>query len=113
MLAFADDIALVASNPRDLQLLISGFEEFCKNNNLCINTQKTECMHVNGTGNIVCAGTVLKNVSKFKYLGILISNSSSKPDIIMQDRIQKAKQAFNCIRANVRMLHLNNARVRM
>jgi hypothetical protein len=82
-------------------------------NDLCINTQKTECMFVNCNGNIVCNQTVLKNVNSFKYLGILICNSSNKPDNILKDRINKAKQAFNCIRANVRMLHLNNARVRM
>lgn len=30
----------------------------------------------------------------------MISSKSSKPDIILKARIVKAKQAFNCIRAN-------------
>jgi hypothetical protein len=63
-------------------------------------------MHVNCEGNIVCNGAVLANVNQFKYLGIEISNNSSKPDIILKSRIVKAKQAFNCVRTNVRMFNL-------
>jgi hypothetical protein len=40
-------------------------------------------MHVNNSGNIVCNGVILKNVAQFKYLGIEISNKSTKPDIVL------------------------------
>lgn len=70
-------------------------------------------MFVNCNADIICNSTLLKSVSSFKYLGIKISNNSSKPDAVLRDRIYKAKQAFNCIKANARMLSIGNIRVRV
>lgn len=46
MLSFADDLVLLAPSVLSLQKLISLFSTFCTNNNLVINTKKTEVMLV-------------------------------------------------------------------
>ncbi len=46
MLAFADDIVLIAPRKGSLQKLVSLFARFCECNNLVINTKKTEVMLV-------------------------------------------------------------------
>jgi hypothetical protein len=32
----------------------------------------------------------IDNVDEFKYLGLILSNKSSKPDVLLQARISKA-----------------------
>ncbi len=62
MLAFADDLALIAGSCQALQALMTCFEGFCKTNNLAINTDKTKVMLVNCKGEITCGGTPLEVV---------------------------------------------------
>ena len=47
LLAFADDIVLIAPVVASLQKLVSLFARFCEENDLVINTQKTEVMLIN------------------------------------------------------------------
>ena len=46
MLAFADDLVLFAPSVESLQKLVSIFSSFCRENDLVINTKKTEVMLV-------------------------------------------------------------------
>ena len=50
MLAFADDLVLVAPSSVELQLLFDCFASFCALNDLSINTDKTKAMYVNCNG---------------------------------------------------------------
>ena len=50
MLAFADDLVLVAPSSVELQLLFDCFASFCALNDLHINTDKTKAMYVNCNG---------------------------------------------------------------
>ena len=52
MLAFADDIVLIAPSVELLQKLVSAFKQFCDCNDLVINIAKTEVMLINCTGQI-------------------------------------------------------------
>ncbi len=47
LLAFADDIVLIAPAVASLQKLVSLFARFCEENDLVINTQMTEVMLIN------------------------------------------------------------------
>jgi hypothetical protein len=47
MLAFADDLVLIAPSAKELQLLVDVFYRFCQDNNLEINVDKTEAMLIN------------------------------------------------------------------
>ena len=44
---FADDTVLVSSSIIGLQALVDCFANFCKQNQLKINVDKTKCMYVN------------------------------------------------------------------
>jgi hypothetical protein len=48
LLAFADDLVLIAPSPADLQKLIDCFANFCVENELRINIGKTQALFVNG-----------------------------------------------------------------
>jgi hypothetical protein len=50
MLAFADDLVLMAPSPEELQKLTDQLVAFCKANNLEINVGKTKAMFVNCSG---------------------------------------------------------------
>lgn len=52
MLAFADDIVLIAPQVLQLQKLVSVFAAFCRCNDLVINTKKTEVMLVHCKGDV-------------------------------------------------------------
>ncbi len=48
LLAFADDLVLIAPSPADIQKLIDCFANFCVENDLRINIGKTQALFVNG-----------------------------------------------------------------
>jgi Reverse transcriptase (RNA-dependent DNA polymerase) len=53
MLAFVDDLVLVAPSSSELQLLFNCFAAFCEVNNLHINIDKTKAMYVNCEDNLL------------------------------------------------------------
>ena len=59
------------------------FSEFCDNNALEINISKTEDMYVNCKGDLHIKGWEITVVSKFKYLGLVVTNNSSKPETML------------------------------
>ena len=52
-LFWADDLVLFAETKEDLERLLKTLEEFCKENELTINTKKTKCMIFNKTGRLM------------------------------------------------------------
>ena len=60
MLAYADDVALIAAGPSQLQMLLSCFHIFCAENDLTINTTKTKVMLINCQGTMLCGSTPLE-----------------------------------------------------
>ena len=113
MLAFSDDVALLGAGTTQLQTIMSCFHLFCLKNDLTINTTKTKVMLINCQGTIHCGPTTLKQVSDFRYLGLNLTASCTRPDAILKARLQKSRQAFYAVRANCRLLGLNNARVKL
>ena len=113
MLAFADDIVLIAASPRELQLLVDKFVQFCQQNALAVNITKTKAMFVNCKGNIVINEKEIEIVDYFKQLGFNISNACMSPVSILEDRIIKANRMFQAIRTNCRLLGLSNIRIKI
>jgi hypothetical protein len=70
-------------------------------------------MFVNGDAQMSVSNKKIDTVTEFKYLGLMISNSSCKPDILLKDRILKAKRTFFAVRTNCRMLGISNVRVKL
>lgn len=93
-LMFADDCALTAKNPEDLQNLLNAFVMAAEKFGLKVNIQKTEIMFINcPSHNITIGQEVLKEVDSFKYLGSYISNNGSI-DKEIENRISAASSAF-------------------
>ena len=95
---FADDQGMVASTENGLQRLVSALEMTAKNYDMKINVKKTKCMvvskEVGAKVNIVIEGQIVEQVTKFKYLGAMITEDGrSLTDVKV--RIGMAKEAFN------------------
>lgn len=113
MLAFADDIVLIAPGVSQLQKLISVFALFCKNNDLVINTKKTEVMLTRCTGALYVNKVQLQECQVFRYLGIEIKSTGRSTTHIFYTRLKQAKVALLRIKNNAQLLGLNNCRVRL
>ena len=76
---YADDIALLANTPNQVETLLHSLERAAAGIGLHVNAHKTEYMCYNQTGDIFTLdGTSLKLVDKFTYLG---SSEKTKKDI--------------------------------
>ena len=89
---YADDIAILAKAPAQVETLLHSLERAAAGIGLHVNAHKTEYMCFNQTGDIsTLNGSSLKLVDKFTYLGS--SASSTETDI--STRLIKACTAIN------------------
>ena len=76
-LLFADDVVLLASSDRDLQLSLDWFAADCKAAGMRISTSKSESMVLNRK-RVECTlrvgDEILPQVEEFKYLGVLFTS---------------------------------------
>ena len=77
---WADDVLLLSENEKDLQKSLDTLFEFCKENEISINVEKTKCMIFNKTGRLIrrdffVGKNKLENVREYKYLGLLCTPS--------------------------------------
>ena len=113
-LQYADDCALVAHTPEDLQQSIIALCSIYSAMGLAVNTEKTEVLHQwFGTDHPVppeirIGETVLKTTNQFCYLGSILSSNCSV-DAEINSRIGKACAAFAKLRKNV--IHTHNLRL--
>ncbi len=63
--------------------MTNGFEVFCKENDLEINITKTKAMYVNCTAKLQIGKKCVETVNEFKYLGLILSNNSKQPDVLL------------------------------
>lgn len=72
-LLFADDLVILAPSSTDLQAAVDSFANECEAVSMKINTSKTETMVISRTTEqctVQVDGAALKQVEKFKYLGV-------------------------------------------
>ena len=84
-LRFADDIVGLAGTAEELTDLTNRINTAAETYGMEINAQKTKIMSNNPqalTNNISVAGTSLEVVENFKYLGSVISEEGSKPELL-------------------------------
>src|SRR6478609_560080 len=95
---YADDQGMVANTEAGLQSLMDSLHTTAKHYDMKINIKKTKAMVVsrNGGGrvNITVEGQRVEQVSKFRYLGSLISEDGRCLDDV-KTRIGMAEDAFN------------------
>ena len=73
---YADDIAILANTPNQVETLLHSLEQAAESFGLHVNAHKTEYMCFNQTGDIFTLdGTSLKLVDMFTYLGSSVSST--------------------------------------
>ena len=55
----------------------------------------------------------IETVNEFKYLGIMLSNKTTKPDNIIKARLNAAKRSFLSICTNCRIMGITNVKVKL
>ena len=97
-LFWADDLVLFSKDEEGLQKMLNVLEEYCKENELTINTKKTKCMIFNKTGRLLLRpfflnGVQLEMVRSYKYLGFLLT-PSGELNTGLKDLRDRAFRAF-------------------
>src|SRR6478736_8624095 len=95
---YADDQGMAANTEAGLQALMDSLHTTAKHFDMKINIKMTKAMVVSRNGgervNITVEGQSVEQVSKFRYLGSLISKDGRCLDDV-KTRIGMAKDAFN------------------
>ena len=108
-LQYADDCALAAHTPEDLQQSLDVLHEVYTNMGLLINANKTDFLYQwheppAQEPVITVSGSVLKVTNQFMYLGAILS-ADCAADTEVNNRIGKASAAFARIRQRVISSH--------
>ena len=104
-LLFADDLVLLADSEPGLQRALNCFEAACSIAGMKISTAKSEILHLSRSPNQCClqvGGVSLKQVEKFKYLGVLFK-SDGRQDAEIDARIGKASAVMRALHYSVVM----------
>ena len=73
---YADNLVVLATSSSELQQMVHAFHDTCMKWSMRINTDITKILSIGAEeANISIAGRVLKNVSKFYYLGSIVTKS--------------------------------------
>lgn len=80
LLAFADDICLIADRPNELRFMLKVLDRYSDRNDLVVNADKSKVMQFSRGGMISkqvwkYKGTTLEEVKAFKYLGFIFQPS--------------------------------------
>ena len=84
-LRFADDIDSLAGQKRELVKLVNHLEEDSAAYGMQIRAEKTQLMTNNTNGistDITIDNRKLETVRSFKYLGAIVSDEGSKPEVL-------------------------------
>ena len=94
-LRFAENIAVLAEEEQELEALIESLDKTCTRYKMEISAEKTKLMTNNANGiqiEIKVKGQKLGTVTSFKYLGAVVSDDDSKPEVL--SRIAQATAAL-------------------
>ena len=94
-LQFADDIDALAEEEQELEALVESLDKTCTRYKMEISAEKTKLMTNSANGiqrEIKVKGQKLGTVTSFKYLGAVVSDDGSKPEVL--SRIAQATAAL-------------------
>ena len=94
-LRFADDINALAEEEQELEALEESLDKTCAKHKMEISAEKTKLITNSANGirrAIKVKGQKLGTVASFKYLGAVVSNDGSKPEVL--PRIAQATAAL-------------------
>ena len=84
-LRFADDIDALAEEEQELEALVESLDKTCTRYKMEISAEKTKLMSNSANGiqrEIKVKGQKLGTVTSFKYLGAVVSDDGSKPEVL-------------------------------
>ena len=84
-LRFADDIDALAEEEQELEALVESLDKTCTRYKREISAEKTKLMTNSANGiqrKIKVKGQKLGTVTSFKYLGAIVSDDDSKPEVL-------------------------------
>ena len=84
-LRFADDIDAQAEEEQELEALVESLDKTCTRYKMEISAEKTKLMTNSANGiqrEIKVKGQKLGTVTSFKYLGAVVSDDGSKPEVL-------------------------------
>ena len=102
-LRFADDIDALAEEEQELEALVESLDKTCTRYKMEISAEKTKLMTNSANGiqrEIKVKGQKLGTVTSFKYLGAVVSDDGSKPEVL--SRIAQATAALTKLKPNWR-----------
>ena len=102
-LPFEDDLVLLASSESNLQQALNGFAAACNIAGMKISTSKTEVLYLSRNPvqcSLQVGGVSLKQVEKFKYLGIALT-SDGRQDEELDVRSGKASAVMRALHLSV------------
>ena len=94
-LRFVDDMDALAEEEQELEALVESLDKTCTRYKMEISAEKTKLMtnSANGTQReIMVKGQKLGTVRSFKYLGAVVSDDGSRPEVL--SRIAQASAAL-------------------
>ena len=94
-LRFADDLDALAEEEQELEALVESLDKTCTRYKMEISAEKTKLMTNSANGiqrEIKVKGQKLGTVTSFKYLGAVVSDDGSKPEVL--SRIAQATAAL-------------------
>ena len=98
-LRFADDIDALAEEEQELEALVESLDKTCTRYKMKISAEKTKLMTNSANGiqrEIKVTGQKLGTITNFKYLGAVVSNDGSKPEVL--SRIAQATAALTLLK---------------
>ena len=102
-LLYADDTTILAKTAKELQKNLNIYSNYCKENHLNINEDKTKIMIFGRKGRVgnqkfVLNNNIIEIVSKFKYLGIIFSANGSFSEHRKYCKMKGTNAMFNLLR---------------
>ena len=93
-LRFADDIDVLPEEEQELEALLENLDKTCTRYKMEISAEKTKLMtnSANGIQREIKVKGKFGTVTSFKYLGTVVSNDGSKPEVL--SRIEQATAAL-------------------
>ena len=109
---WADDIILLSENEDGLRKMIKSMENYCKEKELILNTDKTKCMIFNKSGRLIRKyfsfnNSNLETVKSYKYLGFILT-PSGEINTGLKDLRDRAMKAFYKLKASLGTLFHRN-----
>ncbi len=102
-LSWADDLVIMSGSLSGLQNCLNKLDPYCYKWGLALNVRKTKFMimskgTIRNSGSLTFKGDNIEYVTRYKYLGLLIS-SNGKTTQMIQERCTKAKKAVFQVRS--------------